>query len=155
MAGIRQGLAEFGYVEGQNLTIEYRWADGVYHRLPALAAELISARVDVIVTQAPPAARAAKSATPTIPIVFAVGTDPVVEGLVASLARPGGNVTGVTLLSADLMAKRLDLISELVPRARLFALLVNPQNPNNWISEAQAIARAKGVQLQGLNAETP
>ena len=154
LAGIRQGLNEAGYVEGQNLAIEYRWAEGVYDRLPALAADLVSRKVDVIVSQAPPAARAAKSATSTIPIVFAIGTDPVAEGLVASLARPGGNLTGVTLLSADLMAKRFDLISELVPQVRHFALLVNPGNPNFWIGAAQEVARAKGRELQILKAKT-
>lgn len=152
LAGIRQGLAETGYVEGQNLAIEYRWAEGVYDRLPAMAAELVARKVDVIVTQAPPAARAAKTATSTVPIVFAVGTDPIAEGLVASLARPGGNLTGVTLLSSDLMAKRFDLISELVPGVRHFALLVNPSNPNLWISAAQEAARAKGRELQILKA---
>ncbi len=154
LAGIRLGLAEIGYVEGQNLSIEYRWAEGVYDRLPTLVAELVDHRVEVIVTQAPPAARAARKATTVIPIVFAVGTDPVAEGLVASLARPGGNITGVTLLSADLMAKRLALIHEIVPKARLIALLVNPRNPNNWINEAQQTARTKGLTLQILNAET-
>jgi putative tryptophan/tyrosine transport system substrate-binding protein len=154
LAGIRQGLAETGFIEGQNLAIEYRWAEGVYDRLPPLAAEFVARNVDVIIAQAPPAARAAKAATSTIPVVFGVGTDPVAEGLVASLARPGGNLTGVTLLSADLMAKRLNLIAELAPGARRFAVLTNPNNPNPWIGAMQETARKKGVELQILTAAT-
>ena len=119
VAAFLEGLAETGYVEGQNAAIEYRWAEGRYDRLPALAAELVKRRVDVIVTQGGiPATRAAKSATSTIPIVFAVGTDPVGDGLVASLARPGGNLTGVTFMMTELMPKRLELLSELVPQGQ-------------------------------------
>ena len=127
VAAFLEGLAETGYVEGQNAAIEYRWAEGRYDRLPALAAELVKRRVDVIVTQGGiPATRAAQSATSTIPIVFAVGTDPVGDGLVASLARPGGNLTGVTFMMTELMPKRLELLSELVPQAGMIALLMNP-----------------------------
>ncbi|MEQ1612117.1 MAG: ABC transporter substrate-binding protein [Hyphomicrobiaceae bacterium] len=155
LAGIRQGLAEAGYVDGQNLSIEHRTAEGVYNRLPGLAADLVARRIDVIIAQSPPAAHAAKAATGTIPIVFGVGIDPVAEGLVTSLARPGGNLTGVTLLSSDLMAKRLALICEMVPQARLIALLLNPSSPNPWISGVEEVARAKGVRLLILKAATP
>lgn len=152
--GFRRGLGEAGYVEGQNVAIEWRWAEGAYDRLPPLAAEFVARNVDVIIAQAPPAARAAKAATSTIPIVFGVGIDPVAEGLVASLARPGGNLTGVTLLSSDLMAKRLALLTELAPNARYVALLVNPNNPNPWIGSVEETARAKGVRLLLLKAAT-
>ena len=157
MAGFRQGLAETGYVEGQNLTIEYRWADGDRERLPALAADLVSRKVDVIATGGGPStALAAKDATSTIPIVFVAGTDPVELGLVASLARPGGNLTGVSLLFVELAPKRLELLSELVPKAKVMALLVNPNNPNaeQTIREMQEAARTKGVQLHALKAAT-
>jgi putative tryptophan/tyrosine transport system substrate-binding protein len=153
LAAFREGLSETGYVEGQNLAIEYRWAEGRYDRLPALAADLVARKVDVIVAASPPSARAAKSATSTIPIVFS-SADPIGEGLVASLARPGGNLTGVSILTAELMAKRLELLSELVPHAGVIALLVNPNNPNTepMIRDVQDAARAKGVQLPVLKA---
>jgi putative tryptophan/tyrosine transport system substrate-binding protein len=153
VAAFHQGLSESGYVEGQNVAIEYRWAEGRYDRLPALASDLVGRKVDVIVAAGPPAARAAKSATSTIPIVFA-SADPVGEGLVASLARPGGNLTGISALSTELTPKRLELLSELVPQARVIALLVNPNNPTaeSIIGDAQGAARAKGVQLQILKA---
>jgi putative ABC transport system substrate-binding protein len=154
LEGFRQGLSDQGFVQGKDLEIEFRWADGHYDRLAALAADLISRNIDVIVAQAPPAARAAKTATATIPIVFAIGTDPVAEGLVASVARPGGNLTGVSLLSTDLMSKRLELLAELVPQAKVMALFINPGNPNPWIGEVQEAARAKGLQLQILKAAT-
>ncbi len=151
-----RGLSETGYVEGQNLAIEYRWADGRYDRLPALAADLVARKVEVIATLGMPSALAAKSATSTIPIVFNVGTDPVADGLVASLARPGGNLTGVTIMSSELMPKRLELLSEVVPRLGVIALLVNP---NNASAEPQSrglqeAARTKGVQLHILKAGT-
>jgi putative ABC transport system substrate-binding protein len=126
-AALRQGLSETGYVEGQNLAIEYRGAEGHYDRLPALAADLVGRRVDVIVAQADVSALAAKTATSTIPIVFVAG-DPVAVGLVASLARPGGNLTGVSILTIELIPKRFELLSELVPQAKSIALLVNPNN---------------------------
>ena len=157
VAAFLEGLAETGYVEGQNAAIEYRWAEGRYDRLPALAAELVKRRVDVIVTQGGiPATRAAKSATSTIPIVFAVGTDPVGDGLVASLARPGGNLTGVTFMMTELMPKRLELLSELVPEAGMIALLVNPNNEDaeRTMRDVQEAARVKGVQLLILKAGT-
>jgi putative ABC transport system substrate-binding protein len=149
----RQGLSEAGYVEGQNLSIEYRWAEGNYDRLPALAADLVGRKVDLIIASNPPSALAAKSATSTIPIVFRGGADPVADGLVASLAQPGGNLTGVSLAD-DVTAKRLDLLSELVPRARVIALLVNPNNANaeRVIRDVQEAARTKGLQLHVLKA---
>ena len=157
MAAFRQGLSETGYVEGQNVAIEYRWAEGHYDRLPALAADLVGRKVDVIATSGGvPPALAAKSATSTIPIVFIGVGDPVAAGLVASLARPGGNLTGVSILAAELMPKRLELLSELVPQARVIALLVNPNNPNaeRMMRDVQEAARAKGVQLHILKAGT-
>jgi putative tryptophan/tyrosine transport system substrate-binding protein len=156
-AAFRQGLSEIGYVEGQNLAIEYRWAEGHYDRLPALAADLVARKVDLIVTSGGNvSALAAKSATSTIPVVFETGDDPVATGLVASLARPGGNLTGVSVLIAELVPKRLELLTELVPQARVVALLVNPNvsNAENDIEEAQEAAHAKGVQLLILKAST-
>jgi putative tryptophan/tyrosine transport system substrate-binding protein len=152
----RQGLAETGYVEGQNVAIEYRWAEGSYDRLPALAADLVGRKVDVIATSGgPPAARAAKNASSTIPIVF-IASVPVELGLVASLARPGGNLTGVSTMFAELTAKRLELLSELVPQARVIALLVNPSNGNaeRIIGDVREAARAKGLQLHILKASS-
>ena len=128
VAAFGQGLSETGYVDGQNVAIEYRWAEGHFDRSPALAADLLVQGVDVIVTSGTPPSLAAKTATSTIPIVFNVG-DPVEIGLVASLARPGGNLPGVSLMSTELMPKRLDLVSELVPQAAVIALLVNAKNP--------------------------
>ena len=156
LAAFRQGLSETGYVEGQNLAIEYRWAEGSYDRLPALAADLVGRKVDVIVAASSPAALAAKNATSTIPIVFFSGGDPVADGLVASLARPGGNLTGFSNLTAELMPKRLELLSELVPQARVIALLLNPNNPGTEriIRDMEEAARAKGVQLPILKAAT-
>jgi len=118
VAAFRQGLSETGYVEGQNLAIEYRWAEDHYDRLPALAADLVGRKVDLIVSSGSPSAPAAKSATSTIPIVFPALGDPVGAGLVASLAQPGGNLTGSSIMAIELMAKRLELLSELVPRPR-------------------------------------
>jgi putative ABC transport system substrate-binding protein len=155
VAGLRQGLSETGYVEGQSLTIEYRWAEGRLDRLPALAADLVGRKVDVIVAIGVPAAHAAKDATSTIPIVFTSG-DAVGDGLVASLARPGGNLTGVSFLTIELNPKRFELLSELVPKATVIALLVNPNNPSTErvVRAVQEAARAKGVQLRILKAST-
>jgi putative ABC transport system substrate-binding protein len=155
MGAFRQGLREAGYVEGQNVAIEYRWAEGNYDQLPALAADLVGRKVDLIMANSPPSARAAKSATSTIPIVFRGGADPVRDGLVASLARPGGNLTGVSIAD-DLTAKRLELLSELVPRARVIALLVNPNNVNaeRVIRDVQEAARTNGLQLHVLKARS-
>jgi putative tryptophan/tyrosine transport system substrate-binding protein len=156
VAAFRQGLSETGYVEGQNLAIEYRWAEGRYDRLPALAADLVGRKVDVIVTSGgTPPARAAKNATSTIPIVF-VGGDPIADHLVSSLARPGGNLTGMIFMTAEMVPKRLELLSELVPQAGVIALLVNPDNPipEPIMRDVQDAARAKGVQLHILKAAT-
>ena len=153
VAAFRKGLGESGYVEGQNVAIEYRFAEGHDDQLPALAADLVGRKVDVIVTFGGGAPRAAKAASQTIPIVFAIGGDPIAIGLVASLARPGGNVTGVSWLGGELTSKRLELMSELVPHARAIALLVNPNNPQTrMVREMQEAARAKGVQLPILYA---
>ena len=157
VAAFRQGLSETGYVEGQNVAIEFGWAEGHYDRLPALAADLVSRKVDLIVTfGGTPPALAAKSATSTIPIVFAGVADPVGAGFVASLARPGGNLTGFSNISTELTPKLLELLSELVPQAKAIALLVNPNNraAESVIRSAQEAARAKGVQLQVLKAST-
>jgi len=150
-----KGLSETGYVEGQNVAIEYRWAEDRYDRLPALAAELVAAKVDVIVsTGGITGALAAKNATSTIPIVFISGDDPVEHGLVASLARPGGNLTGVTLFGFELMAKRLEHLAELVPQVKVVSLLVNPNNASaeRVTREMQEAARGKGVHLHILKA---
>jgi putative ABC transport system substrate-binding protein len=157
MVGFRQGLSEAGYVEGRNVAIEYRWAEGRYDQLPAFAADLVGRKVDVIVAAGGPApALAAKRATSVIPIVFSSGGDPIADGLVASLARPGGNITGVSFLVFELTAKRLELLSELVPQTRVIAFLVNPSNPNaaRNIADAQEAAHAKGVQLPILKGGT-
>jgi putative ABC transport system substrate-binding protein len=156
LVGFRQGLNETGYIEGQNVAIEYRWAEGHYDRLPALAADLVGRKVDVIATSSTPAIQAAKAATSTIPIVFFGGGDFVALGLVASLARPGGNLTGISIMSPELNPKRLDLLSQLVPQASVIALLVNPSNAiaEVTIRDVQEAARAKGVQLQILRAGT-
>jgi putative ABC transport system substrate-binding protein len=155
LAAFRQGLRETGYVEGQKLAVECRWAENNYDRLPAAAADLVSRQVDVIVTQGSlPPALAAKRATTTIQIVFVTGADPVAKGLVASLAHPGGNLTGFTLIRAELMPKRLELLSELFPQARLFALLVKPDNPETEriVRDTREAAHAKRLRLQILKA---
>jgi putative ABC transport system substrate-binding protein len=156
IVAFREGLGETGYVEGQNVMIEYRWAEGHYDRLPAMATDLVGRKVDVIAAFTPPSALAMKAATSTIPIVFSVGIDPVTAGLVASLARPGGNLTGISILFTELAPKLLELLSELVPEARVIALLVNPSSPEAepTIRGAQEAARAKGVQLDILKAAT-
>jgi putative ABC transport system substrate-binding protein len=156
LAAFRQGLRETGYIEGQNLTIKYSWAESRDDRLPALAADLVGSKVDVIAATGDAAALAAKSATSTIHIVFFSGGDPVAMGLVNSLARPGGNLTGVAFMAAELLPKRLELLSELVPQAGLIALLVNPNDPNaeRFIGGMQEAASAKGLQLPILKAGT-
>jgi putative ABC transport system substrate-binding protein len=155
VAAFYQGLSETGYVEGQNVTIEYRWADDRYDRLPALAADLVGHRVDVIVASGGLfSALAAKGATSTIPTVFTGVSDPVENGLVASLAHPGGNVTGSNPFGFELMPKRLELLTDLVPQALVIALLVNPTDSRaeGLIRDMQEAARTKGVQLHGLKA---
>ncbi len=157
MTALGQGLNEQGFAEHQNLKIEYRWGDGHYDQLPALAADLVRSQVAVILAVGSvPSPLAAKAATSTIPIVFVVGGDPVRFGLVATLNRPGGNVTGVSVLSGPLSAKRLELLRELVPRAGVIACLVNPNNPEaeGQLTDIQAAARTFGQELLVLNAST-
>ena len=157
VAAFRQGLREAGYVEGQNVAIEFRWAEGKNDRLPALAAELVGRQVAVIAATSGPGAVAGKAATTTTPIVFETGADPVEAGLVASLNRPGGNVTGVTNFSAELVAKVFELTHELVPNAAVVAVLVNPTSPNRAESDAkhmQAAGRALGQAVHIFNAST-
>jgi putative tryptophan/tyrosine transport system substrate-binding protein len=152
----KQGLKESGFVEGQNVRIEYRWANSQYDKLPALATELVHRPVDVIAVGTPVAALAAKAATTSIPIVFGLGSDPVKDGLVASLNRPGGNVTGATFFGNLLPAKRTEVLHELDPSAKVFALLLNPRNANAELerSEAQVATRSLGLQLILLDATT-
>jgi len=157
VAAFLQGLAETGYVEGQNLAIEYRWSEDHYERLPAFADDLVRLKTDLIVTGgAVPSARAAKNATSTIPIVFTAVGDPVGAGLVTSLARPGGNITGISILTDELTPKRLQIISELVPRAKTIAFLVNPTNTQNEsvTRQLQHTAELTGTQLPVLKAGT-
>jgi len=156
VAAFRQGLNEAGYVEGRNVAIEYRWAEGHYDRLPALAADLVQQKVTVIAATSTPAALAAKAATSTVPIVFTTGGDPIKLGLVASLGRPGGNLTGVTTLNVEVGPKRLELARELFPGATTFALLVNPASPlaATVSKDLQAVADTLGVRLHVLHAST-
>ena len=153
----RRGLGEAGFAEGRNVTIEYRWAEGQYDRLPTMAAELVGRPVNLIVAQSPPAALAAKAATSTIPIVFGVGLDPIAAGLVASFNRPGGNATGIVMLPGPLVQKRLELIRELVPKAADAVLLVNPGSPEAAaeVRDILAAAAANRLQVRLLNATTP
>ena len=157
VAEFREGLKEIGYANGQNAAIEYRWAEGHYDRLPRLADELVRRNVAVILAAGGlPPALAAKAATATIPIVFAIGADPVKLGLVASLNRPGGNITGISFLIADLGAKRMGLIHELAPNVAAGAVLINPKNPNaeSVEKDARESARSLGLQFHVLNAST-
>jgi putative ABC transport system substrate-binding protein len=157
LAAVHQGLKDTGFVEGQNFTVEYRFAGNQNERLPALMADLVHRQVTVIAATGTPAALAAKAATTTVPIVFETGSDPVQIGLVASLNRPGGNVTGVTNFNVEVGPKRLELLRELVPAANVMALLVNPENPTiaeTTTKELQAAARILGLQLHVLNAST-
>jgi ABC-type uncharacterized transport system substrate-binding protein len=153
----RRGLNEMGFVEGQNVFVEYRWAEGHYERLPELAADLIRRQVAVIAATSTPAALAAKKATATIPVVFTTGSDPVELGLVTSIARPGGNVTGATQITMELGPKRLELLHQLFPKATVLALVVNPANPRVaevQSRDAQDAAHALGLQVQILQAST-
>jgi putative tryptophan/tyrosine transport system substrate-binding protein len=156
VVSFQQGLKEAGYIEGQNLTIEYRWAEGQYDRLPALAADLVRRQVTVIAASGNPAALAAKAATTTVPIVFQVSFDPVQLELVASLNRPGGNATGTTSLNVEVGPKKLELLHELVPNVAVIGMLVNPDNPNAEIQsrDAQAGARKLGLELHIVHART-
>jgi putative tryptophan/tyrosine transport system substrate-binding protein len=158
MAGFHRGLGEAGLAEGRNVAIEYRWAEGQFDRLPSMAADLVSRRVAVISTGAPDVAvRATMAATKTIPIVFVTASDPVAAGFVPSLGRPEGNVTGVTLIGTELVAKRLELLHELLPGAARIALLVNPNNPGlmqDNIQQSEAAVRRLGLQMIVLKAGT-
>jgi len=158
LRGLRQGLKESGYVEGENLAIEYRWGGNQMERLPELAAELVRRSVALIITTGgPSSALSAKAATPTIPIVFNIGDDPVRVGLVTSFARPGGNLTGVSFLGIELTAKRLELLRELVPRTARVAVLVNPADAHvvqATLRDTEAAGRAMGLQIQVFNADT-
>jgi putative ABC transport system substrate-binding protein len=147
---VRRGLQEAGYVEGQNVTIEYRWADGHYDRLPTLAAELVQRRVTVITAGGNVAAQAAKAATTVIPIVFTSGADPVWSGLVQSLSRPGANLTGASLVAAELAVKRLEVIRELLPHARIVAMIANPNYPGaeSEVAEVEVAGHGIGLQIQ-------
>jgi putative ABC transport system substrate-binding protein len=158
LRGFRQGLKETGYIEGENVAIEYRWADNQIDRLPALAAELVRRQVTVIAALGgAPSAAAAKAATAMIPIVFVVGDDPVRLGLVASVNRPGGNLTGINVFTTELVAKRLELLRTLMPGAARVAVLVNPANAattESTLRDAETAGRAMGLQIQVLNPAT-
>lgn len=153
-ASFLKGLTETGFIEGRDFSVTYRWAEGHYDRLPSMASELVGLKVDLTAAFGPPPAKAAKLATSKIPIVFEVGNDAVEAGLVSSLSRPGGNATGLNILYTQITGKRLELICQLLPRAKNIVLLVNPKSPTAEpsIRDAQAGARARGVQLSTLNA---
>jgi putative ABC transport system substrate-binding protein len=157
LESFRQGLRELGYVEGQNIAIEYRFAENRPERLPALAAELVRLKVDVIVTAGPPAPQVAKQATRTIPIVFAVGNDPVADGLVTNIARPGGNITGLAAIAAEVVGKQLELLKEVAPKVSRVAILQNPNHPGHptVLREAEDPARTLRLQLQIVQASNP
>jgi putative ABC transport system substrate-binding protein len=157
VAAFRRGLGQTGFIENRNVAIDYRWANGQFDRLPELANDLVSRRVSVIAALAgEPAARAAKAATATIPILFVIGSDPVALGFVSSLERPSGNMTGATMLTTELMPKRLEVLHELLPSANVLAALANPSNPSHAQStrEAQQAARVLGVELRIFNASS-
>src|SRR5829696_5746001 len=155
VAAFGRGLKDAGYAEGQNLSIEYRWAEGRYERLPDLAADLVARKVDIIVTSGGDvSAHAARNATSAVPVVFAAGGDPVADRLVASLNHPGRNLTGINFFAVELSPKRLELICEMVPHARRVGLLVNPHNSNSGrvVEEVMGAAEMKGVKIELLNA---
>jgi len=156
LAAFRQGLGDAGFMEGKNVAMEPRWAEGRYDRLPVLVGDLVSRKVDVIAAGGDAAVIAAKGATSTIPIVFFNGGDPLAMGLIASLAHPGGNLTGFSTFAAELLPKRLELLSELAPQARVIAMLVNPSDPNaeRFINAMEQAASAKGIKLRILKAGT-
>jgi putative ABC transport system substrate-binding protein len=156
IAAFRKSLSEAGYVEGRSVAIEYLWADDQYERLPALAVDLVRRQVTLIVAATTPAALAVKSATKTIPIVFAIGGDPVRTGLVDSLSRPGGNLTGAAHINVETVPKRLELMHELMPAERVIGLLVNPTNPltKSVTADAEAAASLLGLELQVVHAHT-
>jgi putative ABC transport system substrate-binding protein len=156
LPAFRQGLKDNGYVEGENVAIEYRWAENQIDQLPALAADLVRRHVAVIVARAPPATLASKAASATIPIVFGVGDDPVKIGLISSLARPGGNLTGANFFAGELAAKRMELLREMVPTATRVAVLGNPNFTltETQVRDADTAARAMGLQIQIINAST-
>ena len=157
LEGIRLGLRDFGYVEGTNITIEYRWAEGRYERLPELAAELVRSNVDLIITHTTPGSLAAKRATTTIPIVMALIGDPVVAGIVASLARPGGNITGQSFFGAEIRAKRIELLKEVMPRLTQVAVILNADNPGaeTEFQAMEATAKLLNITLQPFRLREP
>jgi putative ABC transport system substrate-binding protein len=154
---VRHGLTEAGYTEGKNVVIEYRWAEGQYERLPGLVADLVRRKVDVITAGGNVAAQAARGATTTIPVVFTSGADPIKSGLVTSLSRPGGNLTGVSLLAAEMATKRLELIRDLLPNARAVAMITNPTYPgsDSEVAEVHAAGRKIGMQTHKVPASNP
>jgi len=156
LVGLRQGIGEHGFVEGRNVAIEYRWASGVYDQMQAFASELVDRKVDVIVASGPPSLRAASAATSSIPVVFVVGSDPVRDGLVASMSRPDRNLTGITFLAVDLTPKRLELISELTPQVKIIGLLTNPANAaeERVVTDVKAAAKTAGFGVEVLAASS-